>query len=41
MEVSHIVIKKGGVDFWEGRRCLKWGYIILGRRMDSECRIDV
>ena len=42
MEVSHIIVKKeGGVSyvgwrgrFWEGCRCLKWGYI-LGRRVDS------
>ena len=40
MEVSHIVVKKVGYHilggrgrFWEGRRCLKWGYI-LGRRVD-------
>ena len=41
MEVSHIVVKKGGYPilggrgrFWEGRRCLKSGFI-LGRRVDS------
>ena len=41
MEVSHVVVKNGGdpilggrVRFWEGRRCLKWGYI-LGRRVNS------
>ena len=41
MGVSHIVVKKGGYPilggrgrFGEGRRCLKWGYI-LGRRVDS------
>ena len=40
MEVSPIVVKKGGYSnlgrrsrFWEGRRCLKWGYI-LGRRVE-------
>ena len=38
MKVSHIVDKNGRYPilggrgrFWEGRRCLKWGYI-LGRR---------
>ena len=41
MEVSHIVVKNGGYPilggrgrFWEGRRCLKWAYI-LGRRVNS------
>ena len=42
MGVSHIVVKKGGILFWEegvdsGRvayRCLKWGYILC-RRVDS------
>ena len=45
MEVSRIVVSKwcypilgGRGRFWEGRRCLKWGYI-LGRRMEfCECR---
>ena len=39
--VSHRVVKKEGYPilgvrgrFWEGRRCLKWGYI-LGLRVDS------
>ena len=47
MEVSHVVVKKGGI-FWERRvnsgrvayRCLKegGGYILIGRdgRVDSE-----
>ena len=41
MDVSHVVVKNGGYPilgvrgrFWEGRRCLKWGYI-LGRRVNS------
>ena len=41
MEVSHIVVKNGGYPilrgrgrFWEGRKCLKWGYI-LGRMVNS------
>ena len=38
MEVSHVVVKGypilgGRGRCWEGRRCLKWGYI-LGRRVN-------
>ena len=30
----------GRSRFWEGRRCLKRGYI-LGRRVNSECRMYI